>query len=181
MTHAGTFPTPSPTPIDTLYQAHHGWLLALLRRRLGDAADAADLAHDAFLRLLVKPRAFGSADGARAYLSVVAKSLVIDLHRRREIEQAWLAALAHQPETLAVSAEQQVAALQALVEIDTLLRRLPARAAEAFVLAAVHGLTDAAIAAKLGVSDRMVRKYVAQAMGQCLTLRAAEDYGGAGA
>lgn len=168
--------TPSAAPLAALYTAHHGWLLSLLRRRLGNAADAADLAHDAFIRLLLKPREFPSAEGARAYLSVVAKGLCVDLWRRREIEQAWLDELARQPQALAVSAEEQVAALQALVEIDQMLRRLPARAAEAFVLAMVQGLTDAAIAERLGVSDRMVRKYVAQAMAECLLLQAAGTF-----
>lgn len=164
------------SPLASLYTEHHGWLLSLLRRRLGNAADAADLAHDAFVRLLVKPREFSNGEGARAYLSVVAKGLCVDLWRRREVEQAWLEALARQPEALAVSAEEQAAALQALVEIDAMLRRLPARAAEAFVMAVVHGMTDAAIAAQLGVSDRMVRKYVAQAMVQCLSLQAAAGF-----
>src|ERR1700756_5510846 len=38
-----------------LYEDHHCWLQGWLRRRLGNAADAADLAHDAFLRLILKP------------------------------------------------------------------------------------------------------------------------------
>lgn len=178
MTHA--VPTAAPAPFAALYSDHHHWLLALLRRRLGNAADAADLAHDAFLRLLLKPRDFPSTEGARAYLSVVAKGLCVDLWRRREVEQAWLDAVAQLPEALAVSAEQQAAAMQALIEIDAMLVRLPARAAEAFVMAVVHGMTDAAIAVSLGVSDRMVRKYVAQAMVQCLSLQAAGEFGGVG-
>ncbi|QBR42214.1 hypothetical protein EHF36_01560 [Kerstersia gyiorum] len=35
-----------------MYQSHHGWLRTWLQRRLGNTADAADLAQDAFLRLL---------------------------------------------------------------------------------------------------------------------------------
>jgi len=43
-----------------LYVAHHGWLQAWLRRRLGDAHQAADLAQDTFVRLL-SPVAGGTA------------------------------------------------------------------------------------------------------------------------
>lgn len=159
--------------IQTLYSDHHGWLVTWLRRRLGNTFDAADLAQDAFVRLLMKPRDFDSADGARAYLSVVARGLCVDLWRRREIEQAWLDALAARPEVTEPSAEERATVLQALCEIDAMLSRLPAKAAQAFVLAMAYEMTDKEVAAELGVSDRMVRKYVAQAMLHCLQLEAA--------
>lgn len=165
----------SPQPVEALYADHHGWLQSLLRRRLGNGFDAADLAHDAFVRLLSKPRSFDSFDGARAYLSTVARGLCVDLWRRREIEQAWLAALAAQPEAHACSAEQQASVLQALGEVDAMLRSLPAKVARAFVLAMVHGMTDKEVAAQLNVSDRMVRKYMAKALLHCMLLEASMD------
>ena len=161
--------------IGHLYDAHHGWLHDLLRRRLGCSETAADLAHDAFLRLLVRPRRFDSAEGARAYLSSMARGLCVDYWRRREIEQAYLEALAAQPEPLAPSAEQQAGVIQALFQIDAMLSRLPEKVANAFVMAMVLEMTDKEVARELGVSDRMVRKYVAQAMLQCMALAAAPD------
>lgn len=157
---------------EQLYLDHHGWLVSLLRRRLDNAADAVDLAHDAFLRLLVRPREFDSFDGARAYLSTMARGLCADLWRRREIEQAYLEALAAQPVDHAPSSEQQAAITETLFEIDAVLRRLPEKAANAFVLAMVLEMTDREVAAELGVSDRMVRKYVARAMVQLAALDA---------
>ncbi|WP_321871862.1 hypothetical protein [Paraburkholderia tropica] len=53
----------------TLYIDHHGRRSGGLRRRLGDAvdvADAADPAHDAFLRPLAKPVAKELASPAQA-------------------------------------------------------------------------------------------------------------------
>ena len=38
--------------IEGLYAEHHGWLRGWLRGRLGNAFDAADLAHDTYLRIL---------------------------------------------------------------------------------------------------------------------------------
>lgn len=159
-------------PIQTLYRAHHSWLHDWLRRRLGNAWDAADLAHDAFLRLLVRPREFDSLDGARACLSTIANGLCIDLWRRRQIEQAWLDALAALPAGEAPSAEHHAAVIEALCEIDAMLNRLSAKAASAFTMAMIYGMTDREVAARLGVSDRMVRKYIAQAMLHCLELEA---------
>ena len=67
--------------IQSLYQDHHGWLQGWLRRRLGCAADAADLAHDTFVRLLNKsafPR-FDSFAEARAYLAGIFPSVTGDM------------------------------------------------------------------------------------------------------
>jgi RNA polymerase sigma-70 factor (ECF subfamily) len=164
--------TPEYRTFTILYSDHHGWLHDWLRRRLGNACDAADLAQDAFVRLLVRPREFDSFDGTRAYLSTVARGLCVDLWRRREIERAWLEAVAAQPAVEEPSAEQRAAVIEALCEIDAMLRRLPAKAATAFVLAMAYGMTDREVARELGVSDRMVRKYVARAMLHCVELEA---------
>jgi len=156
-----------PPTVETLYCDHHAWLQGWLRRRLGNAGDAADLAQDAFVRLLAAPRRFDSRPQARLYLRAMANGLCVDLWRRRQIEQAWLEALAAQPESFAPSAEHQAIVLQALQEIDAMLGGLPAKAAQAFVLAVGCDMTDKEVAAELGVSTRMVRKYVARAMLLC--------------
>lgn len=152
-----------------LYSDHHSWL----RRRLGCAAEAADLAHDTFVRLLGNHtrQHFDSVAEARAYLRTTAQNLCINLWRRQEIESAWLDTLAATPETHYPSAERQVIVLQALEEISSMLHALSPKAARAFTLAVVCEMTDDEVGAELGISGRMVRKYVAQAMLGCLTSR----------
>lgn len=164
----------SSPSLETLYCDHHGWLQSWLRRRLGDAADAADLAQDAFLRLIIKPapRGFGSHGEARAYLRTMAQGMCVNLWHRREIEQAWLDTLAAQPLEYAPSAERQAIVLQALHEIGAMLLELPPKAARAFLLAHACQMTDKEVAKDLGVSSRMVRKYIAQAMLRCMQLQA---------
>lgn len=160
-----------PPNVETLYSDHHVWLQSWLRRRLGNAADAADLAHDAFLRLLTVPRSFGSAPEARVYLRTMAGGLCVDLWRRRQIEQAWLDTLAAMPEAHVPSAEHQAMVLEALQAIDRMLCKVPVKAAHAFVMAVGCDMTDKEVAEELGVSTRMVRKYVAQVMLHCLRAR----------
>ena len=164
--------------IASLYRQHHGWLHQWLQRRFGHAfehADAADLAQDTFVRLLLKPRGFASASEARAFLCTVARGLCIDRWRRQQIEQAWLQALAAQPLTYAPSAEQQVLLVEALYEIDTMLRRLPGKARTVFLLAQIQGYGYREIGERLGISERMVKKYMARAMLQCALLEAGLD------
>jgi len=168
-------PLPAPHPLHELYRHHHGWLYGLLRRKLGSEGDAADLAQDVFVRLLVKPRQFDGESGARAYLSTMARGMCIDLWRRRDLEAAWLAALAAKPEITEPSPEQRALIFEALRQVDAVLRQLPSKTADAFVMAMVYGMSDADIATRLGVSDRMVRKHTARAMLQCMVLRMQDD------
>jgi RNA polymerase sigma factor (sigma-70 family) len=165
--------------VETLYCDHHGWLQSWLRRRLGNAADAADLAHDAFVRLIVTPRRFDSTPQARSYLRSMANGLCVDLWRRRQIEEAWLETLAARPEAFAPSPEHQLTVLHALQEIDGMLNGLSAKAAKAFVLAVGCEMTDKEVAAELAVSTRMVRKYVAQAMLRCMEMEERREAQGA--
>jgi RNA polymerase sigma-70 factor (ECF subfamily) len=162
--------------VEILYCDHHDWLQGWLRHRLGNAADAADLAHDAFLRLIARPGqppcGFGSFGEARGYLRAMAQGLCINLWHRREIEQAWLDTLAAQPEDYAPSAERQAAVLEALREIGALLLDAPPKAARAFLMAAVCEMTSQEVADELAVSTRMVRKYVAQMMLRCMQAQA---------
>ncbi len=94
---------PDQTRIDDLYAQHSGWLRQWLTRRFGNSfntADVADLTHDTFLRLLLKPRVFRLPGEARSFLCTVARGLCIDQWRRGQIEQAWLTELANRPENL---------------------------------------------------------------------------------
>jgi RNA polymerase sigma-70 factor (ECF subfamily) len=160
----------------TLYRDHHGWLLGFLRRRLGNTSDAADLAQDTFVRLLAAPDdtpeklADWQLEAPRAYLAVIAKRLVSNLYRRRSLELAYLEALAVVPEPSAPSEEQRLIILETLQEIDALLGGLPAKTRAAFLMAQLEGLGYDDIAARLAVSERTARRYVAQALARCILL-----------
>jgi len=155
-----------------LYRHHQPWLHSLLRRRLGCGDTAADLAQDAFLRLFRKPRRFDSDDGARAYLSRMAKGLCVDHWRRLDIERAWQEVLANGAEGHLPSAEHQQIVIETLCEVDRMLERLPEKVATAFLGSQLQGKSYRQIAEELGVSERMVKKYMARAMMQCALIEA---------
>lgn len=162
-----------PTDAAALYSDHHGWLQRWLTFRLNNACDAADLAHDTFVRVLARPRGIeGGEGGQRAYLTTIARGLLVDHWRRQRLEQAYLEALAARPEAVAPSEESRAIILETLFEIDAMLDRLPPKVSQAFVLAQLEGVGYADIGARLGVSERMVKKYMAQAMLHCIALAA---------
>lgn len=152
--------------IEVLYADHHGWLSGWLRRKLGNACDAADLAHDTYLRILHTGRV-PALEQSRQHLAQIANGLVIDLYRRRQIEAAYLDAIAQLPAALAPSEESRALALEALVELDAILHSLPAKAREALLLCKLDGMAYRDIAVQLQVSVSSVEKYIAAALVAC--------------
>ncbi len=161
----------APGEVEHVYQHHHAWLVALLDRKAGNRFDACELAHDVFVKLLKRPRPLDSFDGARAYLSTLAHGLCTDMQRRRALERAWHQALALHPPAVEPSPEERRIVLETLAEVAAMLEQLPAKAARAFVLAHVDGWRYQQIAGELGVSERMVKKYMAQAMLHCALIK----------
>jgi len=152
--------------IESLYAEHHGWLRSWLRRRLGDAWDAADLAHDTYLRILHSGR-LPEPHQSRQHLAQIARCLVIDLHRRRQIEAAYLEALALVSDPFGPSEETRALAVEALVQIDAALNKLAPKARKALLLCKLDGMSYRDIAAELGVSVSSVEKYIAAGMAAC--------------
>ncbi len=159
----------SITPlIDMLYREHHGWLFAWLRKKLGCPHHAADLAHDTFIRILSLPR-IPCLHEPRAYLTITAKRLIIDQARRRQIEQSYLAELALAAETMRnfPSPVEILAVIQALTQISAALDGLAEKPRLAFLLHYLDGQTHAAVASQLGVSTKMIQKYLVHALVHC--------------
>ncbi|WNW10521.1 sigma-70 family RNA polymerase sigma factor [Pseudomonas sp. DTU_2021_1001937_2_SI_NGA_ILE_001] len=156
--------------LDAFYREHSSWLESWLRRRLGNAWDAADLSQETFLRVLLGPQgqALEALREPRAYLATVGKRLMLNHHRRRQLEQAYLDALATLPQELIPSPEQRWMLLQTLQALDELLDGLAGGVRRAFLWAQLEGLGYAQIAERLQVSERTVKRYMAQAYAHCL-------------
>lgn len=168
--------SPAAFALEHFYSEHHRWLKTWLVRRLGNECDAADLAQDTFVRVLFggsRP-VFHSLGQTRAYLRTTAGRLCINLWQRQEIERAWQETLAALPADHYPSAERQALVLEALEEVSSMLRTLAPKVAKAFLLAEACQMTNEEVAKKLGVSERTVRTYIAQAMLACLKLQARE-------
>lgn len=152
-----------------LYSEHNGWLKGWLRVRLGNAADASDLAQDTFLRVMTT-RHDAPIREPRGYLSAIARSLLIDKCRRRTIEQAYLHALAQRPQPVGVSPEIRLSIIEMLIAVDSLLDELGARTREIFLAVQLEGLSYVATAERFGVSVTTVKNHLIRAMTRCLLL-----------
>ena len=144
-----------------LYSDHNSWLKGWLRVRLGNAADASDLAQDTFVRVMTA-RIDTPIREPRGYLSAIARSLMIDKSRRRT--------LSLRPEPVDVSPETRLSIIEMLVSIDTLLDELGSRTREIFLAVQLEGLSYVAAAERFGVSVTTVKNHLIRAMTRCLLL-----------
>ncbi|RTA88983.1 sigma-70 family RNA polymerase sigma factor [Pseudomonas aeruginosa] len=136
--------------LHTLYSDHHHWLTGWLRRRLGCPQNAADLAQDTFVKVLVSRQA-ARIDEPRAFLTTIARRVLCNHYRRQDVERAYLEALASLPEREVPSEETRAIVLETLVELDRLL----------------DGLGYAEIATQLGISLSSVKRYMLKAAQRC--------------
>lgn len=149
--------------VASMYVAHRSWLHAWLHRKLGCWHKADDLAQDTFLKVL-KTQACAVLREPRAFLTTVAHGLVVSHWRRSDLEVAYLDALAVHGSDTGASPEDRLLALESLARLDQALSQLPPKARQAFLMARLDGLGYKEIAEELLVSERMVKKYMAQAM-----------------
>lgn len=153
--------------IHSLYSHHHGWLRQWLGRKLGDSQQAADLAHDTFMRLLAREEAMPALQEPRAFLTTVARRVLANHWRRQQLERAYLEALAAVPEALAPSEEERAILLETLVEIDRRLDGLAAPVRRAFLMTQLGGAGHAEVAQALGISITTVKRYLVKAAQCC--------------
>ncbi len=161
--------------IDNMYQEHRSWLSMYVQRRLGCPEITADLVQDTYLRLLTKGKLPEQKD-SRRYLTTIAKGLVIDRYRRRRIESAYLKLLESEPENVSPSPESHTLVIEALVEIDTLLKKLPLKACQALLMRQLEGKSYKQIAQELEISVSSVEKYVAKALQTCMLTMLESQY-----
>lgn len=159
---------PKEQTLHDLYRDHRGWLEGWLRKRMSNGCDAADLSQDTFLRLLASSQRIADLQEPRAYLLTVGKRLLSNFYQRRSLEQAYLNALASLPEECVPSPEQRWLLLETLQALDELLDGLPSAVRRAFLWSQLEGLNYQQIAERLRVSERTIKRYMAQAYEHCL-------------
>lgn len=155
--------------LESLYTEHHNWLQSWIRSRLNNVEQAQDLTQETFIKVLMKGREH-EFNSPKAYLSSIARGLLVDFFRRRTVEQAYLEALEVQPEQHSISAEQHHLIIDTLLQIEKMLDAMSERGRQIFLLAQLDGLSFAEIGRQLNVSVTTVRKHFIRAMTQCLLL-----------
>ncbi|WP_410012894.1 sigma-70 family RNA polymerase sigma factor [Sodalis sp. C49] len=156
-----------------IFRSDYRWLTDKLRRRISHGTGAEDIASEAFVRLAAIPELLNIRE-PRAMLTTLAQRVLYENWRRRDLEQAYLKALAGNPQLCHPSPEEQELVIESLLAIDRALDGLSINARKAFLFNQLDGMTYAEIAQELGVSTSMVRKYVAKALTSCYLITAGQ-------
>jgi RNA polymerase sigma factor (sigma-70 family) len=152
--------------IAQLFRENNRALIGFLVGRLRSVQDAKEVAQETYVRLLQMGRP-ESTNLVRAYLFRVAGNLAIDRLRRRATRDRMAEdLLAELPGGMGLP-ERQLLADEELLLLSRCLQELPEKVRSAFLMCRLDGLTQNEIAARLCVTDRMVRKYITQALVHC--------------
>jgi len=149
----------------------HGLRRYLASRMRRAPSDVHDLMQEVYLRLLRMPR-HEAVRNPQAYLFTVAHHVLYEYRIRQSSapEAIEIADLVVEVESHAFHDPQnQLAARQELEVIDESLRQLSPRVHAAFVLHRRFGFSLHEIAQHFGVSQPMVKKYLAKAVLHCKT------------
>ena len=151
---------------ESLYRQHHRELLGFLRRQVESGEQAADLCHEVYLRLLNSASENG-LENPRAYLFRIARNLLID-HRRRQAPEL-IAIDTLEPVLVCPRAcpEAEACQQQCVRQLTQTLAGLPERLRQALIWHRMEGMTQREIGRRLGVSERMAGRYIAQAVTRC--------------
>ncbi|BBP83718.1 RNA polymerase sigma factor [Pseudomonas sp. Pc102] len=144
-------------------------LVRFLSARLGDRQAAADVAHDAYLRVMERASQ-ERIESPRAFLYRTALNLVVDEHRRNAVRRNEPLEVLDEEEDSrhrSPSPLRLLAQVQRLGLLQRALDELPALCRDAFLLRRLEGLSHDEIAARLGISRSLVEKHIVNAMKHC--------------
>jgi RNA polymerase sigma factor (sigma-70 family) len=141
-------------------QRERSRLLAFIRRRIDDAAEAEDILQDALYELVAAERLAQPVEQIGAWLMRVARNRIIDRFRKKRPELLLDGAggpdQERELEELLPAADgtPETAAMRALLldEIETALAELPREQREVFIAQELDGLTFRELAERSGVS-----------------------------
>ena len=158
--------------VELAYRQNEARLLQFLRIRLKSDAEAEDAAQQTFLRLWQR-RDTISTENLTALLFVTARNIACDRLRYRRRSEArhvpnedgW--ALAEAVANPEANAERMLIARHDVALVTRLIQELPEKCRSAFVGYHFHFEAYNQIAARLGVTESMVRKYVQKAVSYC--------------
>ena len=152
---------------EQIFGAHYAPLLRFLLKHLQQRQDAEDLAQEAFLRLLRVPHAelIRQPD---AYLFRIAANLLTEfrLHTRR-LAVVFDSEMAEHAQQTDGAGNHPMDALADSDHLQWAIGQLSPKCRAALLLHRRDGLTYAQIAAQLGVSAEMVKKYIATGVARC--------------
>jgi RNA polymerase sigma factor (sigma-70 family) len=142
--------------------------LRRLLRRFGPGVSPDDIVQESFARLCAVDQA--TIHSPRAFLTQTARNLAIDGIRRNGVAPITAVPdfdLVASAATAPGADDERESEEALLAQLDDALSTLPAHLRDAITLYMIDGLQQREIARRFGVTERTVRRYVAEALARC--------------
>lgn len=149
--------------VERVFREHNDALLRFIAARLGSKQEAPEIAQEAYVRLLRLDNR-EAVSYLRAFLFKIAANLVTDRLRGRARRSALLPAGEGEKAVFELSPEREIEGRQAIERMRQAIDELPRKCREAFLLYRIEELSVPEVAARLGLQERMVWRYVARAL-----------------
>lgn len=158
--------------LEAVWQEHRGELKSFILKRVRNTAEAEDILHDVFLKMLAGLGSVQRVDHLRAWLFTVARNAVADHFRSKrpmaELPENLAEDLAdHGPDQGSGQLEDMGACLRPMIGA------LPEKIRAALVLADLEGVRQREVAERLGISLPAVKSRILR--GRLLVRRMIED------
>jgi RNA polymerase sigma-70 factor (ECF subfamily) len=149
-----------------LFRDHNRALVMFLLARLQNEEEAKEVAQEAYVRLLQLHQPVATSF-LRYYLFKIAKDLAVDRYRQRTARGRIDRLAFFEGLDVSSPTEGSVMAADELSALQSALLELPLKCQEAFLMHRVDDLSTSEIAERMGLTDRMVRKYLQRALVYC--------------
>jgi RNA polymerase sigma factor (sigma-70 family) len=156
-------PAVDPAEVERLFRDHNAALLRFIAARIGCSQEAREIAQESYVQLL-RLNGPGAISYLRAFLFKTAANLVTDRLRQRDRRRNVASMGDMDFVAFELSPERQVASEQALAMLRAAVEELPPRCRQVFLLHRVHELSTEEIAKRVGIGERMARRYLARAL-----------------
>lgn len=165
-------PDYSRADIGALYELELPGILGYLRRKLGHAEEAADLAHDVFFRL-VRIAPTRAIQAPEAYLRRIAANLLRDRAEKlaTRMEASVVPLEDKSLPANGIDAFREIAGRQELDRVHRSLAKLKPVTRQVFLLNRVDGLSYREIQERLTLSEGVVKAHMRKAIAHIARLR----------
>lgn len=165
-----TRPEPSDLPVSLLASLlrHYEELVEYVRRRFVAPGLAREVVHDVCLRLLERPppRDVRQPD---ALLRRIAHDAAVDRCRAEALRRHWVEPRQVLPDAACPvpGHEQRIEGEQELALLVSIIKAMPLRRRQVFILHKLHEIPQADVAVRMGIGPKAVEKHLRLAMAMC--------------
>ena len=152
--------------LSALFERHNRTLVAFLVNRLGNEAEAREVAQEAYVRLLQLHQP-GAVSFLRAYLFRTAANIALDRIRHRVRSQRLDDTYDDEDLTDQLGPDREVIARDALQAVRQALLELPPSYRRAFLLSRFSDKSTEEIARELGIKNTQTRLYLRRVVAYC--------------